>query len=86
MFDIFDMNYKKCFCSISFLKPATNWSIIYEFNLRTMSFLCVPNFNLVLSSMPKLQSIIHFSQVNALVPGLKLLEDEQFSSAGKKIP
>ena len=22
---------EKCYCSISFLKPATNWSIIYKF-------------------------------------------------------
>ena len=42
--------------------------------LRTMSSLCVPDFDSALSSVPKLKLIIHFPQVNALVPGLKLLE------------
>ena len=39
-----------------------------------MSSLCVPNFDSVPSSMPKLQPINHFPQVNPLVPGVKLLE------------
>ena len=39
-----------------------------------MSSLCVRNFDSAPSSMPKLQQIIHFPQVNALVPGLNLLE------------
>ena len=42
--------------------------------LRTMSSLRVTNFDSVPSSVPKLQPIIHFPQVNPLVPGLKLLE------------
>ena len=25
---------EKCYCSISFLKPATKWSIIYDFYLN----------------------------------------------------
>ena len=41
--------------------------------LRTMSSLCVPNFNLVPSSIPKLLLIFHFPQANPLAPGLKLL-------------
>ena len=39
-----------------------------------MSSLCVPNFDSVPASMPKLQPINHFPQVNPLVPGVKLLE------------
>ena len=39
--------------------------------LRMMSSLCMPNFDSVPSRMPKLQLIIHFPQVNPLVPGLK---------------
>ena len=39
-----------------------------------MSSLCVPNFDSAPSSMPKLQPINHFPQVNPLVPGVKLLE------------
>ena len=46
---------------------------------RKMSSLYVLNFNSAPSSMPKLQPIIHFPQVNSLVPGLKLLQ------VGKKI-
>ena len=42
--------------------------------LRTMSSLCVPNFNSALSSMPKLSAIIHFPQVNPLAPGLATWE------------
>ena len=42
--------------------------------LRTMSSLCVPNFDSAPSSMPKLYPISHFPRVNPLVPGLKLLE------------
>ena len=42
--------------------------------LRTMSSLGVPNFYSAQPSMPKLWPIIHFPQVNVLVPsGLKLL-------------
>ena len=39
-----------------------------------MSSLCMANFDSAPSSMRKLQQIIHFRQVNALVPGLNLLE------------
>ena len=39
-----------------------------------MSSLGVRNFDSAPSSMPKLQQIIHFPQVNALVPGLNVLE------------
>ena len=39
-----------------------------------MTSLCVPNFDSAPSSMPKLQPINHFPQVNPLVPGVKLLE------------
>ena len=39
-----------------------------------MSSLCAPNLYSAPSSMPQLQAIIHFPQVNPLVPGLKLLE------------
>ena len=43
--------------------------------LRTMDSLCVPNSDSApLSSMPKLQPINHFRQVNPLIPRLKLLE------------
>ena len=42
--------------------------------LRTMTSLSVLNFVSAPSCMPKLEPIIHFPQVNPLVPGLKLLE------------
>ena len=42
--------------------------------LRTMSSLCVPNFDSAPLSMPKLKPINHFSEVSPLVPGVKLLE------------
>ena len=42
--------------------------------LRTMSSLCLPNFDSAPSSIPKKKQIIYFLQVNALVPGLNLLE------------
>ena len=47
---------------------------LYLKMLRTMSSLCVSNFDLAPSSMPNLQPIIHFPLVNPLVPGLTLLE------------
>ena len=48
-----------------------------------MSSLCVPNFDdSALSSMPKIQPIIYFPLVNALVPGLKLLETVFFRFSG----
>ena len=85
---------KMFFISISFLQPATNWSIMYDFlakwsrdisrdlltqclyfkMFRTMSSLCVPNFDSAPLSMPKLEPIFHFPQVNALVSGLQLLD------------
>ena len=34
----------------------------------------MPDFDSALSPVPKLKLIIHFPQVNALVPGLKILE------------
>ena len=43
-----------------------------------MSSLCVQNFNSAPSSMPKLLPIIHFPQVNPLVPGLKTAELTSF--------
>ena len=45
---------------------------LYFQMLRAMSSLCVPNFDSAPSSVPRLQSIIHFPQLNPLVPGLKL--------------
>ena len=39
-----------------------------------MTSLSVLNFVSAPSCMPKLEPIIHFPQVNPLVPGLKLLE------------
>ena len=48
--------------------------------LRTMSSLCVPNFDSAPLSMPKLEPIFHFPQVNALISGLKLLDASHFIS------
>ena len=44
--------------------------------LRTVSYLCVPNFDSLPSSVLKLWPIIHFPQVSPLALGLKLLEKQ----------
>ena len=64
------------------LKFLAKWSrdLLTQYSyfkmLRTVSSLCVPNFDSVPSSMPTLKPRIHFPQVKkkTLVPGLKLLE------------
>ena len=48
-------------------------------NVKDDDFFSVLNFVSAPSCMPKLEPIIHFPQVNPLVPGLKLLEGVCFA-------